>query len=182
MQLPVALIALLALPSLGHAALITYRDEKGTLHAVESENDIPEKYRKGAKSLRGETRDAKLQLQKVQGGLLVEVYITGIKGAQKMVVNPDIAQTTSAGFVLGILGESAKVLVPVITEQGETKEPFTEVPEITLGGLSVKKVRTKTAEPGVQGAAGVLGADFLGQFNYRLDKEAGELYLEKKTK
>ena len=166
------------------SALITYRDENGTLHAVNNEDEIPEQYRKKTKRLKAKGKsgsDGMAPVEKVNDVFLVNVDL-GTHGTYRFIVDTVEFPSTISSEIANSLKLNQVDRSTIKTFQGTSKVPMVILPEVSVAGRSVInfKISVANEDPAV-GASGRLGRGFLERFDYKLDKENGRLFLHVKT-
>lgn len=179
-----SLVALLVAPA-ADAGVYTYRDENGTLQAVSSPDEIPEKFRKGSKALfpkvEAPKNDADVPLRREGNSLIVDVKF-GDAGTYPLILD--------TGAEISVISEemAAKIkpeIVQTITVSGVTgtaQRPMVKVPVVEVAGFKVRNLHAVVNDMPKSKASGLLGVDFLNHFLMRLDTEAGKLHLERKAK
>ena len=182
------LLAVLAGASSARAGVYTYRDEKGTLQAVSSPDEIPEKYRANSKVLSSgrpeaaPSGEAEVSLRRLGNSLLVPVDF-GKAGVHPMVLDTGAEISMISESLAAKIGGARGPMVSMGTASGVVQRPLTEVPETSVAGFKVRGLRMVVNDlPGNHQAQGLLGVDFLNHFRIRLDTESGVLHLEKKRK
>jgi hypothetical protein len=186
MKLQFSLVLLALLLATPAPALITYRDEKGTLHAVKSEEEIPEQYRKKTKRLKNTSGSPEIPgiatLTTVKGLQLVDVNVASL-GTYKFVVDSKEWVTTVNSEIAGALKLPAVDRATIATYKGTVKAKMVLLPEISVAGHSVSNVKVAVAEQDPElGAVGRLGASFLNGFDVKIDTEENRLFIEPKKK
>lgn len=124
MRFPLLLLSLLyALPA--QAGLYKYKDEKGTLHVVDSADAVPEKYREKSEAVRKKgagPSKGDVELQKEGNSLLVTVdFGKGVEatlvldtGASISMISPSISERIGAPGLGGAQITTASGVVPVM--------------------------------------------------------------------
>lgn len=186
MKLQTSLILMALLQAMPALALITYRDDKGTLHAVKSEEEIPEQYRSKTKRLKnanaGPDTPGIAPLTSVKGAQLVEVTVASL-GTYKFVVDPKEWVTTVNSEIASALNLPIADRATIATYKGTVKAKMVLIPEITVAGRSASNVKVAIAEQDPElGAAGRLGASFLNGFDIKIDTEESRLFIDPKKK
>ncbi len=176
---------LLILATMGPLALggvYSYRDEKGTLHAVSSPDEIPERYRANVKQLSSEesgSGDVNLKLEREGNSLIIPVsFGAGVEA-------PMILDTgASVSMISTSLAERLKVkqlgLTQISTASGIVRVPVVKLPETSVRQFTVRDLRVTVNNLPSGRAQGLLGVDFLKHFRMQLDSESGQLHLERK--
>ena len=165
-----------------NADLFTYRDEKGTLHAVRSAEEIPLKFRGQEKKLsvaKSSKKELHLRLKRISNSFYVPVNFGDTEefdfvldtGASVSMISTQIAEKIRAKSV-GTLAIS--------TAGGIVNVPVVEVEEMGIQGVSVKKMKVTVKDLPLKQAAGLLGMDFFAHFQMQLDTESGDLRLKPK--
>lgn len=172
---------LLASPA---SALITYRDENGTLHAVKSMEEIPEQYRNKTKQLKDKTKvsgTGMAPVEKVKENWIVSVDL-GTAGTYPFIVDTTEYPSAISSELATALKLNPVDKATIKTFQGVSHVKMVIVPELSVAGRMVPnfKVPVSNQDP-ESGAAGRLGRGFLERFDYKLDKENGRLFLNVKT-
>lgn len=182
------LLAFLGCAVSAWAGVYTYRDENGTLQAVSSPEDIPEKYRAHSKALstsRSEpapSGEAEVNLRRLGNSLIVPVEF-GKAGVHPMVLDTGAEISMISEKLAEKIGAKRGANVMMGTASGVVQRPLAEVPETSVAGFKVHGLRMVVNDlPGNHKAEGLLGVDFLNHFRIRLDTESGVLHLEKKRK
>lgn len=174
------LAALLAAPPAG--AIITYRDETGTLHAVQSEDEIPEQYRPNSKRLnekRSSVTVGVAPMTKAGKYNVVEVQI-GEKTYRFTVDKEEFTSQVSSDIATALnLPRVDKATVP--TYQGPARVPMVILPAITVAGRKQSnfKVAVVPQDPAI-GVDGKLGKTFLESWDTKIDEANGRLIVEPK--
>jgi len=167
------------------AALFTYRDEKGKLHAVSSPDEIPEKYRRGAKTVsdkKNEPEGANIKLDRSNNSLFIEVSF-GEAGKHLMVLDTGASISMISEKLAADLGLKSTQSVIIHTASGMIEVPLVTVPEVSVAHFKVRDLSIAVNNlPGESKAQGLLGIDFLNHFKMELDTAAGSLYLRQKNK
>lgn len=176
------LAVLLLLPAPGWAGLITYRDDKGTLHVVQSVSEIPEKYRKRTRVIASErdSNQAIFKLKGTNGSLLIDVKF-GDAGTHPMVLDTGATSTMISKKIAEALKAKPLGYVSIHTASGLHRVLNVLVPEVSVGQFTVKDLKAVVHDlPSAGEAQGLLGVDFFNHFRMRLDTSARELHLERK--
>ena len=169
------------------AGVYTYRDENGTLQAVSSQDEIPEKYRNKSKALSGPkvevpANEAEVPLVKLGNSLLVQVNF-GAAGNHLMVLDTGASGSMISEKLAERIGGPKGPMVKIRTASGVLLRPLMEVPETGVAGFKVRNLKMVVNDlPEKDSVQGLLGVDFLNHFKIRLDTETGSLHLEKKKK
>ena len=164
------------------SAIITYRDENGTLHAVQTEEEIPEQYRSKSKRLNDKQRIMTVgvaPMTKVGNFNLVDVLI-GQTTYRFTVDKEEYTSQISEAIATKLnLQRVDKATVP--TYQGPAKVPMVIVPAITVAGRKHDnfKVAVVPQDPAI-GADGKLGKTFLERWDVKIDEANGRLLVEPK--
>ncbi len=171
--LSLLLFACLAPPAL---ALVTYRDENGTLHAVQSELEIPEQYRKNSKRLinkRSNRSVGTLPFTKTKDFYLVDVDIEGA-GTFKFILDPKMYVSLVSPEIAYVLKKPSIEKATINTFNGAVKVKLIVMDKISVAGHEVRnfKVGVTDLDPEL-GASGRLGKSFLDQFKWSADEERG---------
>lgn len=180
-------LAFYCLPAAAHAATFSYRDDKGTLHAVSSQDDIPERYRGHEKTLTQKSSvnpgEVNLKLERVGNSLLIPVSFGD--GVEVLMVLDTGASTSMISTSIAEKLKPAQVGTTKMTTASDT----IEVPIVNLSSVAVKQCAVENLKVmvnnlpkgnGLEQAEGLLGVDFLHHFRMQLDTESGQLHLEKK--
>jgi len=179
------LILSLQLP-VAHAALITYRDDKGTLHVVSSENEIPEQYRNKKKKIADISKRTLIPGQapvyKQGNAYLVDVDF-GKGGVHRMEIDLKHPFTTISPAITSALKLEPVDRATIPTTSGVVARfPMVIVPKMVIGGRAVENLKLISAPDGVEGSSGKLGQNFFASFDVKIDQERNELFLTPKSK
>jgi hypothetical protein len=166
------------------AALITYRDDNGTTHVVQSEDEIPEQYRSRKKKISGkkEFEPGRAPLTKSGNNFFVEADF-GAAGVHKMQIDMKVVFTTISPAIQAALKLQKIDRATIETTSGNIAHfPMVNVPKITVAGMPVENLKVVAAADGEDGASGRLGQSFFNRFTVKIDSEREELYLTPKKK
>jgi clan AA aspartic protease (TIGR02281 family) len=171
-------------PTCEAAEMYTFVDEQGQVHAVDSKSLIPEKFlgtEIKLSDLKSEQSSSAIGLSRFKNIFLVRVVFSEKVQAQ-LVLDTGASGTSISSRIASELGLQSVGSGTAIGASGQVKTTFVVVPELTVGEFKVHNLRVSFDgnEQG-DGIEGLLGMDFLGQFNIELDAKSAALYLTKKT-
>lgn len=177
--IPLALTLLLsAAPA---RALITYKDENGTLHAVKSEDEIPEQYRKKTKRLKDNKAESGavgiLPVTKFKDAWLAEVEV-GEAGTFKFLIDPRQYVTVVSPDIAADLKKQRIDNSIIDTPTGVARVPMIIVSYVKVAGRALSQIKVAVAQVDLEsGAQGRIGLSFLERFDYKIDEAKGLLIL-----
>jgi hypothetical protein len=186
-------LLLLAIPSgLAVAQIVYYKDEDGNLHAADSPDLIPEKYRKKLKTINsnntgpaGSTLSKEAFKYELSGGknvLLVDVGGTEIY----MAIEPDTEVSVIPPAMINKLGLRIAGNAEVATASvGPNKDRnvmlTTVVPRMGVKQFQVTNMQVYVSELKNYGKAeGILGRDYFKNFRVMEEPENKSITLERK--
>jgi predicted aspartyl protease len=199
----VLLIALAATvwPFTAHAQVYRWVDERGTPHFAEGIDSVPRQYRGSAMPLGLRNSPAApstpatgaptamagagTEIRFVPGKhILVDARING--GASlKLILDTGAAGTLISPRALAAAGVSLSRGTRTAKTRGVARDVEVEVTQVVVDSLEVGDARVErmvvsSYEMEMGDAEGLLGQDFLGQFNVTIDSSAGVVKLTKK--
>ncbi len=193
-----ATLALVAGTSVAHAQFVRFFDENGSPHYVQGFDRVPERFRDSAVLLG--YRDAPVSDPVPAGDkpqaprgttvirytpgqpIMVNVRLNGSASAQLM-MDTGADRTLISPRALAAAGVS--LTRPIASGQmqgvtGSDRMDFVVVNSVEVGGARVGRMPVASYEmPNARGD-GLLGRDFLDQFNVRIDAARGEVTLAPK--
>ena len=193
-----AVLAVLVGPGVVHAQFIRYSDEQGTSHYVDSFDRVPERYRDSAVTLgyrnapTVESREGGNKAGSPRGTtvirytpgqpIMVNVRLNGSASAQLM-MDTGADRTLISPRALAAAGVSLSR--PVGSGQmhgvtGSDRMDFVVVNSIEIGEARVGRMPVASYEMPRARGDGLLGRDFLDQFNVSIDAARGEVTLAPK--
>jgi len=180
------LLLVFSLPQSAVAALITYRDDKGTTHVVQSIDEIPEQYRNRTKKISGSKKEFDLghaSITKVGENYFVEADF-GEAGMRRMQIDLKVSFTTISPEIAQALKLPKVDRATIETTSGNTGHfPMVIVPKIVLAGYPVQSLKVVSAPgDGKEGSAGRLGQSFFNAFTVKIDEGNSEIFLIPKKK
>ena len=197
-RLVTVLLVLVALwPSVALAQIYRWLDERGTPHYAEGIDNVPARYRATAAPLGMRNSPAPVAVEPgasaATGGeirfvpgkhIVVEARING--GASvKLVLDTGAAGTLISPRALAAAGVSLTREVRTARTRGVARDTEVEVQQVAVESLQVGDARVanmvvSSYEMDMHDAEGLLGQDFLGNFNVSIDAGAGVVKLTKK--
>ena len=199
-RLVTALLVLLAWwPSVALAQIYRWLDERGTPHYAEGIDSVPARYRGAATPLgmrnspaptatpaaSAATSGASTEIRFVPGKhIVVEARING--GASvKLILDTGAAGTLISPRALAAAGVSLTREARMARTRGVARDTEVEVQQVAVESLQVGDARVanmvvSSYEMDMPDAEGLLGQDFLGNFNVSIDSGAGVVKLTKK--
>ena len=197
-RIALAALAVLVGASAAHAQFLRYVDENGSPHYVEGYDHVPERYRDSAVSLgyrnapapvaaptgdKPEAPRGATVIRYTPGQpIMVSVRLNGSASAQLM-MDTGADRTLISPRALAAAGVS--LTRPIATGQmqgvtGSDRIDFVVVSSIEIGDARVGRMPVASYEmPNARGD-GLLGRDFLDQFNVSIDATRGEVTLAPK--
>jgi predicted aspartyl protease len=193
-----AVLVVLVGPGVAHAQFIRYSDEHGTAHYVDSYDRVPERYRDSAVTLgyrnapAVEPSEAGNKAGALRGTtvirytpgqpIMVTVRLNGAASAQLM-MDTGADRTLISPRALAAAGVS--LTRPVGTRQmhgvtGSDRMDIVIVNSIEVGEARVGRMPVASYEMSLSRGDGLLGRDFLDQFNVSIDAARGEVTLAPK--
>jgi len=200
-RLTTALLALVVLwPSVALAQIYRWVDERGTSHYTEGIDNVPQRYRETAVPLGMRsspaavaptsgtsvaTSGAGTEIRFVPGRhIVVEARING--GASvKLILDTGAAGTLISPRALAAAGVSLTRGTRTARTRGVARDSEVEVQQVAVESIAVGEARVanmvvSSYEMDMPGAEGLLGQDFLGNFNVSIDSSAGVVKLTRK--
>jgi len=155
-------------PSDATAQIYRYVDERGTPHYVDGVDNVPERFRA---FLPGRH-------------ILVEARIND-STAVKLILDTGAANTLISPRALAAAGVSLTRGVRTARTRGVARDTEVEVQQVPISSISVGEARVanlvvSSYEMDMPEAEGLLGQDFLGNFNVSIDSGSGVVKLTKK--
>lgn len=200
-RLVAALVALIALsPSVALAQIYRWMDERGTPHYAEGIDNVPAQYRSTAMPLgmrnspapppsapgaSAATGGGPTEIRFVPGKhIVVEARING-GGPVKLILDTGAAGTLISPRALAASGVSLTRGVRTAKTRGVARDTEVEVQQVAVESLAVGDARVanlvvSSYEMDMPDAEGLLGQDFLGNFNVSIDSGAGVVKLTRK--
>ena len=167
----------------GQAEIFYYKDEKGSLVAVDSMDMIPEKYREVTQKLdrpEANASEATIQLVRQGNSLLIPVTF-GSSVKALMVLDTGASVTMVSRNIAAKLKLQPSGWRTVSSAIGVIQVGTIPVPEVSVQNLRVKNLTVTVQDlPVASGAEGLLGLDFLGNFKVQLDSASGTVHLQRK--
>lgn len=172
------------LPLSAAAGIVYYKDAEGNLHAAESMDQIPEKFRSRTKSLASTENDRSrltLQLKREGNALLVPVTF-GEEGVEAtLILDTGASITLIPKRIAEKLRFRETGKIELQTVSGVAQGSMVEVPVMAVGRLKVRKMRVAVYDIPHSGLGeGLLGLDFLNNFHMTMDSQKGVIHLEPK--
>ena len=193
------LVLAVAWPSVALAQIYRWLDERGTPHYAEGIDSVPARYRGAATPLgmrnspaptatpaaSAATSGASTEIRFVPGKhIVVEARING--GASvKLILDTGAAGTLISPRALAAAGVSLTREARMARTRGVARDTEVEVQQVAVESLQVGDARVanmvvSSYEMDMPDAQGLLGQDFLGNFNVSIDAGAGVVKLIKK--
>jgi len=192
-----AVFALLVGPGVVHAQFVRYSDEQGTSHYVDSFDRVPERYRDSAVTLgyrnaptvepseanKAASPRGNTVIRYTPGQpIMVNVRLNGSASAQLM-MDTGADRTLISPRALAAAGVSLSR--PIGSGQmhgvtGSDRMDFVVVNSIEIGEARVNRMPVASYEMPKARGDGLLGRDFLDQFNVSIDAARGEVTLAPK--
>jgi predicted aspartyl protease len=194
-------IALTGWPSTARAQIYRWVDEHGTPHFAEGFDSVPRQYRGSAAplGLRNSpaasstpatgaptaTAGASTEIRFVPGRhIIVDARING-SATVKLILDTGAAGTLISPRALAAAGVSLSRGTRTARTRGVVRDVEVEVTQVAVDSLEVGDARVDrmvvaSYEMEMSDAEGLLGQDFLGQFNVTIDSSAGVVKLTKK--
>ena len=183
MKRSLPIFGVLLLCSAAMAGVYSYRDEKGTLHAVSSPEEIPEQYRGTEKKLASPesgSGEVNLKLQRDENSLLIPVSF-GAGNEYLMVLDTGASVSMISTQIATKVNPKQVGQGQIATASGIVRVPVVEMPEVSVRQFTVKHMQITVNDlPLGNRAQGLLGVDFLNHFRMQIDTETGQLHLERK--
>ena len=185
-------------PCLAAAQIYRWLDERGTPHYAEGIDSVPARYRATATPLTMRNAPASTapaaaataasggsEIRFVPGKhILVEARING-GPAVKLILDTGAASTLISPRALVASGVSLTRGTRTARTRGVARDAEVEVQQVVvesleIGDAHVANLVVASYEMDMGDAEGLLGQDFLGQFNVSIDAGAGVVKLSKK--
>jgi predicted aspartyl protease len=194
-----ALVLIATLPAIASAQIYRWVDERGTPHYAEGIDRVPQPYRSSATplSLRNSpapssateasaaTGATGTEIRFVPGKhIVVEARING-GGPVKLILDTGAAGTLISPRALAASGVSLTRNARTAKTRGVARDTEVEVQQVPVDSLSVGDARVanlvvSSYEMDMPDADGLLGQDFLGNFNVSIDSGSGVVKLTRK--
>jgi predicted aspartyl protease len=113
------------------------------------------------------------------GEIVIPVFIGGA-GPFRFLLDTGSSHTVISQSLATTLGVVAVAKAPIATSLGSILAPVVRLPDVAVGSARVESLLATSLPPSVadmlgDGISGVLGQDFLSQFNYTLDYRTSRL-------
>jgi predicted aspartyl protease len=189
-----------ARPAPAEAQFYRWVDERGNAHYAEGIDSVPQRYRAGAVPLgfrnspppsaptpgaSTESAGAETIIRFVPGRhIVVDARING--GASvKLILDTGAGGTLISPRALAAAGVSLTRDTRAARTRGIARDTEVEVQQVAIdslevGGARVGRMLVASYEMNMPDVEGLLGQDFLGQFNVTIDSGAGVVKLTKK--
>jgi hypothetical protein len=173
--------------NLSQAGIVYYKDEEGNLHAADSPDLIPEKYRKklkrissdGSTSTGSNLAKESFKLELSAGKAVILASISGKE--LYMIVDPAMEYSVIPSSMVGALGLKVEGNAEIDLGKGKITALISTVPEIGIKQFQVRKMKVFVTElKGLGKAEGILGADYFNNFRLIQEPEKGSITLERK--
>ncbi|HEY8278674.1 MAG TPA: retropepsin-like aspartic protease [Bdellovibrionota bacterium] len=168
------------------AGLFSYKDKNGTLHAVTSEDQIPEEYKAKSRKVSSSTestapsKDLTLKLEREGNTLLIPVRF-GDAGEFLMILDTGAGMTMISKEIAHKVKAKQIGTQEIATASDRLHMPQVVLPEVSVKQFTVRNMAVTVNDLPVRGRAqGLLGLDFLNHFKMSIDSATGQLHLEKK--
>ena len=200
LSLVVAVLVLASVPAVAFAQFYRWVDERGNAHYAEGFDNVPERYRGRAVPLglrnspapaatavgtatepSGSTNEIRfvpgrhiIVDARINGGPLVKLILD--TGAGNTLISPRALAASGVSLTRGTrAGKTRGVAKDVEVE-------VTQVPidSLEVGGARVGRMVVASYDMDMNDVEGLLGQDFLGQFNVTIDSNEGVVKLVKK--
>jgi predicted aspartyl protease len=200
MPITALLLVLAVWPSVALAQIYRWMDERGTPHYVEGIDNVPAQFRATAEPLSmrhspapaaqtpgatAATGSAGTEIKFVPGKhIVVEARITDSRPV-KLILDTGAAGTLISPRALAAAGVSLTRGVRNARTRGVARDTEVEVQQVAVESLAVGEARVanlvvSSYEMDMPDAEGLLGQDFLGNFNVSIDAGSGLVKLTKK--
>jgi predicted aspartyl protease len=200
MPITVLLLVLAVWPSVALAQIYRWMDERGTPHYVEGIDNVPAQFRATAEPLSmrnsrapaaqtpgaaAATGSAGTEIKFVPGKhIVVEARINDGRPV-KLILDTGAAGTLISPRALAAAGVSLTRGVRNARTRGVARDTEVEVQQVAVESLAVGEARVanlvvSSYEMDMPDAEGLLGQDFLGNFNVSIDAGSGLVKLTKK--
>jgi hypothetical protein len=194
------LLALLASawPTDAHAQFYRWVDERGNAHYAEGLDNVPERFRRSATplGLRNSPAPApgtgaaavsggETEIRFVPGRHIVVHARINDSATARLILDTGAASTLISPRALAAAGVSLTRGTRAATTRGVAKGVEVEVRQVPIDSLAVGSARVgrmlvASYDMDMPDVEGLLGQDFLGQFNVSIDPAAGVVKLTRK--
>ncbi len=173
------------------AQIVYYKDEEGNLHAADSPDLIPEKYRKKLKTLASNpasTAGSNLSKEtfKVETSAGRPVILVSVGGREiYMALEPEAETTIIPPSIITALGlkieGNAQLSASLAQPKGSNVVLTTTVPQIGIKQFQVRNLQVQVTELKNYGKAeGILGSDYFKEFRVSSEMEKSQITIERK--
>ena len=196
----VVAVVVAASPATSLAQFYRWVDERGVPHYVEGIDNVPQRYRSVAVPLAmrnrptpaapapGSSTDpagAETVIRFVPGRHIIVDARINDSAPVKLILDTGAAGTLISPRALAAAGVSLTRGTRVGKTRGVAKDVEVEVTQVAIdslevGGARVGRMLVSSYDMDVQDAEGLLGQDFLGNFNVNIDSGSGVVKLVKK--
>ena len=194
------LVLVLLWPSVALAQIYRWVDDRGTSHYAEGIDNVPQRYRETAVPLGMRSSPAAVapasgtsvatsvagtEIRFVPGRhIIVEARING-SASIKLILDTGAAGTLISPRALAAAGVSLTRGARTARTRGVARDSEVEVQQVAVESIAVGEARVanmvvSSYEMEMPGAEGLLGQDFLGNFNVSIDSSAGVVKLTRK--
>jgi hypothetical protein len=177
----------LFLSEISQATIVYYKDEDGNLHAADSPDLIPEKYRKKLKTISSDgntSAGSSLTKEsfKLESSSGKAVILASVGGKEiYMAVDPGIEYSVIPSSLVGALGLKIEGNSEIDIGKGRINALITTVPEYGIKQFQVKRAKVFVTDlNGLGKAEGILGADYFQNFRFIQEPEKSSITLERK--
>ena len=127
-----------------------------------------------------QTRSADVRFASSQHGEVVVPVFIGGEGPYRFLLDTGSSHTVISQTLATTLGASPVAKAPIATSVGSILARVVRLPEVAVGSARVESLLATSLPPDASGMldvglSGVLGQDFLSQFDYTLDYRASRL-------
>ncbi len=191
----VSLIFIFFLAGVAHAALFSWKDDKGQLHVTDNYSNVPPEYRKQSGRIKTfeskpapafpekakSSRQSEFEIPLLPGGenhFLVEVVING-RGKARLLLDTGASMITLNRSVARRLGLDvlSAPKIPFSTAGGKVEMPLVALDLVDVSGASARLVETAINPMDMGGIDGLLGMSFLSNFKFEIDQIHSRLVL-----
>lgn len=173
------------------AQIVYYKDEEGNLHAADSPDLIPEKYRKKLKTLATNptgTGGSNLSKEtfKVETSAGRPVILVSVGGREiYMAIDPEAETTVIPPSMISALGlkieGNAQISATLAQPKGSNIVLTTTVPQIGIKQFQVRNLQVHVTDLKNYGKAeGILGADYFKEFRTSSEMDKSQITIERK--
>jgi hypothetical protein len=190
----VAALLVVALPGALRAEIVRWTDERGITHYSEGLDTVPERYRAGAEPLgirnRPTVPGADRPVIRPEGEIIrftpgrhihIDVRINDSVSA-RLILDTGAGQTMISPHVLAAagvpFGQGRAVRGRGIADGVYVDAIRVPVQSLTVGNARVERMAVAAYDMGWRDVEGLLGQDFLGQFNVSIDPTLGIVTLK----